>query len=116
MMIGQDLCCLDTWILGFMYAKDIDDDNDRRSTADRLSGFWHKHSPTSLKRYEQVEDAFLKNNAWYDPDDPIGRAQAQWMCWEWATGAPAYHRPWLEVTQRMQAERATFPRPATVPF
>lgn len=117
MMLGQNLCCLDTWIISFMYAADVDDDHDRRQTANRISGQWKARVPISLERYEQVEDAFLKNNPWYDNNDVIGRAQAQWCAWEWAIGAPAYHRPWLDVAAKLQLQtKAEFPRPANVPF
>ena len=67
MLMGQNMCCLDSHILGRMFAAKPEDAEDRRSTAERISGLW-KWSPAkkgrelALKRYEQVEDALVKGN------------------------------------------------------
>jgi hypothetical protein len=118
MLMGQNVCCLDTWMLGYMFAKDPSDADDRRPTADRISGLW-KWSPakkgreTALKRYEQVEDALVKGNPFFEAG-PISYAQTQWTSWQWALGIPVDHRPWLEITKEIHAQ-AEFPRPET-PF
>ena len=116
MLMGQNLCCLDTWILGTMFAKDPFDPEDpqkaairRRKVGDRVSKQWSWARAKSgremgLRRYEQVEDALLKGNPFHDPSDPLFRSQTQWTAWEWALGVPAYHRPWLEITRELQIE------------
>ena len=120
MLMGQNLCCLDTWILGFMYADDPSNEHQRRTVGDRISQQWQTHgrarSDAQVDRYEAVEDAFLASNPWYDPDDPVGRARAEWTAWEWALGVPASHRPWMEITKTLQLRTQRFPRPASVPF
>ena len=121
MLMGQNLMCLDTWMLGAAFAKDpFDPENPqeaairRREVGDRVSKQW-PWSPAkmgrelALKRYEQVEDAILKGNPFHDPTSPIDLAQCQWESWQWALGGmPVTHRPWLEVTKEIHAQ-AEFP-------
>jgi hypothetical protein len=104
-LLGQDTVCLDTRILTRLFP---------RKHADVEKGF-AKVGPTSLKRYEDVEDAFLKGNPLYDPADPIGRARAQWMSWESVGGKGATHGTWLSVVRRNGAQEASPQSAATRP-
>lgn len=126
MLMGQNVCCLDTWILGAMFAKDPFNQEDvqeaairRREAGDRISGQWKwyegkKTRELGLQRYEQVEDALLKGNPWCKPG-PIARAQCQWQSWEWALGVPAAHRVWLEITKELQSQAVELQQ-TEVPF
>ena len=92
-LLGHDCVCLDARLLGRMFgsaSKAYDVESGWGKTGKRLSEL-------SLKRYEKVEDAFLKGNPLYDPRDPIGRARAQWMSWESVGGQAATHSVWLNV-------------------
>jgi hypothetical protein len=126
MLMGQNVCCLDTWMLGAAFAQKPFDPQApyeaairRREAGDRISKQWGWKPAKSgrelgLKRYEQVEDAIIKDNPFFDAKSPLSYAQCQWTSWEWALGEPAAHRPWLEVVKQLQAKRA-IPRP-DVPF
>jgi hypothetical protein len=89
-LLGQNLVCLDVRILDRMFGAHM---------ASKYSGTWDTATQLSLARYERVEDAFLRFNSFYRPDDPIGRARAQWLSWE-SAGRPARvetHAVWLNV-------------------
>jgi hypothetical protein len=93
-LLGHDCVCLDARLLGRMFRS--------RDEALRTEGGWGKNekgrvSELALKRYEAVEDAFLRGNPYYDANDPIGRARAQWQSWESVGGAGATHSVWLRV-------------------
>jgi hypothetical protein len=106
MLLGQNVLCLDTWIVRRMYG--LTTEKEEKAVIDQ----WKGHTELALTRYEQVEDAFLKGNPWYHPNDPIGRSRAQWMSWEWAIGEAAPHRPWLELAKKLLAR----PEQMEVPF
>jgi len=120
MLLGQNVCCADTWILGAMFAEKPFDTSDpqaaairRRAAAEDISGQWKWAKAAStrelgLRRYEQIEDALVSGNPWHDrdPGNPLSRAQTQWVSWEWALGVPASHRPWLEITKKLQGAPA----------
>jgi len=88
-LLGHDCVCLDARILNRMFDRD---------EANKLAHeFGRPPTERMLERYEAVEDAFLENNAFYRPNDPIGRARAQWESWQAVGGAPARHDAWLHV-------------------
>lgn len=92
-LLGQNVVCLDARILSTMYGGEIG--------AKLASDFSRRQSELTLRRYEEVEDAFLSGNPFYRRDDPIGRARAQWMSWE-SVGRPARpesHSAWLSVVR-----------------
>jgi hypothetical protein len=91
-LLGHNLVCLDVRILDRMFGPGM---------ASRYSGMWDTKTQLSLARYERTEDAFLRGNPFYRPNDPVGRARAQWMSWE-SAGAPARvetHATWLNVVR-----------------
>jgi hypothetical protein len=92
-LLGHDTVCLDARILVRMFGT--------RDKATEVEGGWgksgHRVSELALKRYEAVEDAFLSRNPFYRPEDPIGRARAQWMSWESVGGEAATHSVWMKV-------------------
>ena len=128
MLMGQNMCCLDSHILGGMAATKPWDPNDpqgaairRRDAGDRISGLW-KWSPAKkgrelgLRRYEQLEDALIKGNPWHE-SGPLDRAQTQWQSWEFAIGIPAAHRVWLEITKELQTRQSDWDlQQVSVPF
>jgi hypothetical protein len=87
-LLGQNTCCLDGRLLSRMFGSD---------EAMKVAGTFSKKTELSLKRYEEIEDAFLKGNPFYRPSDPIGRARSQWLSWESVGGAPTSHSAWLRV-------------------
>ena len=92
-LLGHDCVCLDARILGRIFGsvkKGVEVEGGWGKTGKRVSEL-------SLRRYEQVEDAFLAQNPFYDPGDPIGRARAQWMSWESVGKQAATHSVWLNV-------------------
>jgi len=92
-LLGHDCVCLDARLLGRMFGS--------REKATEVENGWGKTgkhvSELSLRRYEKVEDAFLAKNPFYDHEDPIGRARAQWMSWESVGRTAATHSVWLNV-------------------
>jgi hypothetical protein len=92
-LLGHDCVCLDARLLGRMFGS--------REKATEVESGWGKTgahvSELSLRRYEKVEEAFLRGNPFYRTDDPIGRARAQWMSWESVGGQAAKHSVWLRV-------------------
>jgi hypothetical protein len=92
-LLGHNVVCLDVRILDRMFGK---------GKAYEYSKTWGAPgSELSLKRYEQVEEAFLRGNPFYDSKDPVGKARAQWISWE-SQGRPARaeaHHSWLDVVQ-----------------
>jgi len=92
-LLGHDCVCLDARLLVRMFGS--------REKATEVESGWGKSgsrvSELSLRRYEKVEEAFLKGNPFYQPTDPIGRARAQWMSWESVGGQAATHSVWLKV-------------------
>lgn len=96
-LLGQDTICLDARLMNRMFGED----------ATRIEKQWGRpQSALALARYEAVEDAFLKGNPYYRPNDPIGRARAQWTSWESVGGAPASHSVWLNVVSAASAPHA----------
>ena len=90
---GQDTICLDSRLLNRMFG----DAQGKKMS----SSFNAQHSEATLRRYEEVEDAFLDGNPFYDAKDPIGRARCQWQSWEQSGSPPkpASHSVWLNVVQ-----------------
>jgi len=91
-LLGQNVVCLDVRILDRMFGPGKGRD---------YTGSWDTVGELSLKRYEQVEDAFLRGNPFYRAADPIGRSRAQWMSWE-SAGKPARvetHHVWMDVVR-----------------
>jgi hypothetical protein len=108
-LLGQDTICLDTRILTRLFPKKHNE----------IEKSFAKVGPTSLSRYESVEDAFLKGNPHYNASDPIGRARAQWMSWESVGGKGATHSTWLSVVRgsgaREQQPAPPLQLPGTLP-
>jgi len=93
-LLGHDTVCLDSRLLDRMFGAD----------GVKIAGRWDKRpdgtlSEEHLKAYEAAEDAFLKGNAFYDPQDVVGRARCQWKSWEVVGGKPAAHHSWLDVVR-----------------
>jgi hypothetical protein len=95
-LLGQDCVCLDARILTRIFGS--------RDRATEVESGWRKSgsrvSESALQRYEAVEDAFIQGNPFYRPNDPLGRARAQWMSWESVGGRGATHSVWLNVVTR----------------
>lgn len=86
-LLGHDCICLDARLMNRMFG----------AKAHKIEQGWKSASELAIKRYEAVEDAFLKGNRYYDTSDPVGRARAQWMSWESVGGQGAKHSVWLDV-------------------
>ena len=92
-LLGHDCVCLDARLLGRMFGS--------HGEALGIEKGWEKRgshvSELALRRYEKAEDAFLAKNPFYNAEDPIGRARAQWMSWESVGKQAATHSVWLNV-------------------
>lgn len=90
-LCGNDTCCLDARLLGRMFGHD-----EGRKWSSKFNA---QRSERMLAQYEAIEDAFVDGNPFYDPQDPVGRARAQWISWEQVGQKPATHSVWLSVVR-----------------
>lgn len=95
-LLGHDTICLDGRLLGTMFDR-ASRASFERETRKEDGG---RVSERALRVYEAAEDAFLAQNPHYDPQDPIGRARAQWTAWEAVGGKGATHGVWLDLLPR----------------
>ncbi len=77
-LLGQDVICLDARIKGRLFSTEAEEKEFDRATD--KSG--RRLRNEAIDAYEATEDSFLAGNRYYRPEDPIGRARAQWMSWE----------------------------------
>jgi len=92
-LLGHDCICLDGRLLGVLFPRKID----RVKFEDVIGKERGRVSERALLAYEKAEDTFLAGNPHYDPNDPLGRARAQWTSWEAVGGKGAEHRVWLDL-------------------
>jgi hypothetical protein len=88
-LLGNNCGCLDARILGWAYG----DSKKGSKAASTLSK--KDRGRISAGRYEKYRDAeltILGQTPYYDPEDPVGLARAQWMLWEQlGEGGAEYH-------------------------
>ncbi len=92
-LLGQDTICLDGRLLGRMFANP----KDRAHFEKVISKREGRYTQVAIDAYEGLEDAFLTENPHYNPNDPIGRARAQWQSWEGVGRKRAEHRVWMNL-------------------
>lgn len=91
-LLGHDTVCIDGRLLSKLFSTP-----ERRAFFEQATKKSHgRLTELKLKRYEALEDAFLRGNRYYDPRNPVGRARAQWLSWEAVGGAGAEHSVWLK--------------------
>lgn len=95
-LLGHNTVCIDGRLLNAMFPDPVRRDNVERSYRKSPHGF----TATAVQRYEALEDAFLRGNRYYDPQDPLGAARAQWLSWEAVGGAAATHSVWLNAVRK----------------
>lgn len=91
-LLGHDTICLDGRLLGTMFSR-----AQRTAFEGAIGKERGRISTRALQTYEAAEDAFLSGNPHFDPNDPIGRARAQWTSWEAVGGKGASHSVWLKM-------------------
>lgn len=99
-LLGHDCICLDARLLGRIFTKTERGAFERATRKSESGAYAGRLRPAAVDVYEEAEDAFLAGNPYYKPDDPLGRARAQWMSWESVGGEGATHATWLDVIGR----------------
>jgi hypothetical protein len=79
-LLGNNCGCLDARVLQWAYgSKEKVDAASGYLTDKSASGFV---SEERYARYREAERKILTATPYYDPNDPVGLARAQWMLWE----------------------------------
>jgi len=97
-LLGQDCVCIDSRLRRVLFPDEREDYGFGRAIAKLDDG---RVPSRAIIAYERVERMFLRDNPFYDPNDPLGAARAQWMSWE-ATAAeprPEAHAVWLDLVR-----------------
>lgn len=76
-LLGNNLGCLDGRIIGYAFTSAT-----RKRFEKALTKKGDRYSEKAYDTYRSAELRILRNNPFYDPDDPVGLARAQWMLWE----------------------------------
>ncbi len=98
-LLGNDTVCIDARLLKRMFPNESDREHFQRIIGKRKG----RISQNAIDAYESLEDAFLKDNPHYDPNDPLGRARAQWKSWEATGGRGAEHQTWMRLLPAYQS-------------
>lgn len=77
-LLGNNCGCLDARVLQWAYGDEREDVQGRLSEKTRAG----KVSPSRYDDYVRIERNILTRTPYYDPEDPVGLARAQWMLWE----------------------------------
>ena len=86
-LIGNDCGCLDARILGWAYG-----DESTKAAAYLSSKSRGLITPARYRKYRDAEVGILRRTPYFNPEDPLGLARAQWMLWEQlGEGGPEYH-------------------------
>jgi len=92
-LLGHNVCCLDKHILGILVGS-AKTAKEARAIGEDLAAKisqkgsppegsrWKAIVPKSIDLYEEFEDLLVKDNEFFDPQDPMSYARCQWMTWE----------------------------------
>jgi hypothetical protein len=86
-LIGNNCGCLDARILNWAYG------DDSSKVAKDIASKTRGHvSPARYQKYRDAEVSILSQTPYFNPEDPVGLARAQWMLWEQlGEGGAEYH-------------------------
>jgi hypothetical protein len=76
-LIGNNLGCLDARILEYAFTSKT-----RKKFEGAVSKSGRNYGARAYDTYRSAELRILKDSPFFDPDDPVGLARAQWMLWE----------------------------------
>lgn len=100
-LLGNNCGCLDARVLTWAYGSPKKaEEASSYLTAKTASG---RVSEERYARYREAERKILTATPYYDPDDPVGLARAQWMLWEQMgkTGPEHHdHKEFFDVASR----------------
>lgn len=77
-LLGNNCGCLDARVLQWAYGDERDEVQSHLSKKTRAGTV----SPARYADYVRIERNILTRTPYYDPEDPVGLARAQWMLWE----------------------------------
>lgn len=77
-LLGNNCGCLDARVLQWAYGDEREEVQSHLSTKTRAGTV----SPARYADYVRIERNILTRTPYYDPEDPVGLARAQWMLWE----------------------------------
>lgn len=78
-LVGNDCGCLDARILDWAFSPKVRERFNKAMSRKRSDGTF---AEVNYQRYRSAELSILRDTPFYDPDDPVGLARAQWMLWE----------------------------------